>query len=83
MTPDVVRVFVGDVVVIKDVSGSYLWRRKSAGGTASDRVLISHRPSNLVDTVHGLLDKSSAAQPGVVVPVSDLPFDVGHAIGPE
>jgi len=47
-----------------------------------DRVLVLHRPGDLVQVVDVLLDVEVARQPGEVVPVAHLPFHVGPPIAP-
>ena len=76
----IVRVFVGDAEVIVDVS-FVVGASPSTASEGSDRIGIIKGPANTVDVVASLLHDSVTSEPGEVIPVLDLPFDVAHSIG--
>ena len=51
----------------------------AADGHRLERGHIFHRPGNLIDAVNCLLDQAVTTKPDKVIPVAQLPFEIGHA----
>ena len=74
-------ILVEDVDVIEDIA-FVVGELPAAVADRLERQDAVHGPGDLVDAVTGLFDQPIAGQPGEVIPVADLPFDVAHAGGP-
>lgn len=77
---DAVRIFVGDVVVVVDVSAIFAGDF-SAVGNGCDWGDVAHGPCDFVDSVDALFHEGACGEVLEIEPPANLPFYVAHAFG--